>query len=569
MPNASDIAWFKTNFSQQIQAQITNTPITVDFLAAIACQETGEIWPILRKAGLNVATVLELCVGDTLDDTGGRKAFPKNKQALLSHANGQAMFDVARQALVDMAKHIPSYAKTAQNPNKFCHAFGMFQYDLQFLDTDPDYFLKGGYKDFDIGLARAMTELKAGIKQLGFQSKTSLTDFEMACVGIVYNAGHFNPKLGLKQGHFDGQDFYGQELFNFIRLAHSVDTPGAPATLTAAANVATISAPTPVSSTGDTKVADTGGGSGLLIRATPSRTAANPTANVVAEIPDGHPVIVDDRANAKAGFTPIETSLQGANVQGFAMTKFLAAAPPQTDLAASASVVPQVAAPPAVYAPIPDGVIVKRTQPAGAQSLNESGRPSRSGTTPGELCTSIAGIIAWLAVDNPKYARYAPVAGKTFCNIYAHDFCTLNGVYLPRVWWTGPAIALFAQGKQVDAKVGVTVDEQRANDLFRWLRDYGPSFGWRRTGTPTKLQTEVNQGAIGLIVARRKVEDKSGHIVAVVPETSNQKAKRDAQGNVTAPLQSQAGAKNFQYGTSKAGWWTGDQFAEFAFWLHA
>ena len=230
---------------------------------------------------------------------------------------------------------------------------------------------------------------------------------------------------------------------------------------------------------------------------------------------------------------------------------------------------PQVSAPPEAFAPIPAGVIIKRTQPAGAQSLNEPGRPSRSGTSPDELCTSIAGIISWLAVDNPKFVRYAPVSGKTFCNIYAHDFCTLNGVYLPRVWWTGPAIALFAQGKPVDPKVGVTVDEQRANDLFRWLRDYGPSFGWRRTGTPTKLQTEVNQGAIGLIVARRKVEDKSGHIVAVVPETASQKAKRDAQGNVTAPLQSQAGARNFQYGTSTPAWWTGSQFAEFAFWLHA
>ena len=59
----------------------------------------------------------------------------------------------------------------------------------------------------------------------------------------------------------------------------------------------------------------------------------------------------------------------------------------------------------------------------------------------------------------------------------------------------------------------------RANDLFRWLRDFGPRFGWRQTGTITKLQQEVNQGAIGLIVARRKEDGKSGHIVAVVPET--------------------------------------------------
>ena len=70
-----------------------------------------------------------------------------------------------------------------------------------------------------------------------------------------------------------------------------------------------------------------------------------------------------------------------------------------------------------------------------------------------------------------------------------------------------------------------TIDEQRANDLFRWLRDFGPRFGWRQTGTPTKLQEAANLGGIGIIVARRKIDGKSGHIVAVVPETNDQKGQ--------------------------------------------
>ena len=61
----------------------------------------------------------------------------------------------------------------------------------------------------------------------------------------------------------------------------------------------------------------------------------------------------------------------------------------------------------------------------------------------------------------------------------------------------------------------------RANDLFRWLRDFGLRFGWRQTGTLTKLQQAANQGAIGLIVARRKEEGEPGHIVVVVPETDD------------------------------------------------
>ena len=66
-----------------------------------------------------------------------------------------------------------------------------------------------------------------------------------------------------------------------------------------------------------------------------------------------------------------------------------------------------------------------------------------------------------------------------------------------------------------------------------------------------------------------KQDGKSGHIVAVVPETTEERAVRNAAGEVTKPLQSQAGMVNFRRGTSTLNWWKGDQFAESAFWLHA
>ena len=47
------------------------------------------------------------------------------------------------------------------------------------------------------------------------------------------------------------------------------------------------------------------------------------------------------------------------------------------------------------------------------------------------------------------------------------------------------------------------------------------------------------------------------------------RAKRDAAGEVSMPLQSQAGVKNFRYGNGKANWWRGSEFAESAFWVHA
>ncbi len=135
MPNTDTIRWFKNQFHTQIEAAGRSTPFTLDMLTAIACQETGHIWDILRKK-LSTAEVLALCVGDTLDSPK-RNAFPKTKRDLIAKPKGKEMFDIARQALVDMAKFIPGFKGAAANPDKFCHGFGVFQYDLQFFRVDP------------------------------------------------------------------------------------------------------------------------------------------------------------------------------------------------------------------------------------------------------------------------------------------------------------------------------------------------------------------------------------------------------------------------------------------------
>src|SRR6185295_10565587 len=108
MPNAADMKWFKQNFHAEVEAAIAHTPFTLDLLVALACQETGDVWPILRKKPLTLDQILALCVGDTIDfkpPNGGRKAFPRNKAALLAAPRGDEMFAVARKALEDMAQH--------------------------------------------------------------------------------------------------------------------------------------------------------------------------------------------------------------------------------------------------------------------------------------------------------------------------------------------------------------------------------------------------------------------------------------------------------------------------------
>jgi hypothetical protein len=218
--------------------------------------------------------------------------------------------------------------------------------------------------------------------------------------------------------------------------------------------------------------------------------------------------------------------------------------------------------------PLRPGRSVRRRDPASAHSLSEARQPGRQGSDPATLRAELDAIIDWLGVDEPAHLRYQPQGRTTFCNVYAHDYCHLAGVYLPRVWWTPGALVRLARGESVEPLIGNTIAEMRANDLFRWLRDFGAGFGWRQTGTLTKLQLAANQGAVALVIARRKNDGQAGHVSAVVPEGGDHGARRDREGEVTLPLQSQAGARNFRRGTGSGDWWRGDDFAEFGFWVH-
>jgi hypothetical protein len=569
MPDKKDILWFKQQFNQQVGAKLAGTPFTLDMLTAIACQETGYIWRVLRKQGLSVGRILELCVGDTLDADRGRRAFPKTKADLLSRPNGAEMFAISHQALVDLAVFINDFKPAAKKAHKFCRGFGIFQNDLQFFLEEPDFFLQKRYADFDVCLNKCLGELRKAMKRIGWEHKTSLTDLEMAGVAIAYNTGRFNPSKGLKQGFFDGQKFYGEHFFDFLRLSKSVQlgANGHQPTGEPINGSAPIPPPTPVTATGKIYEVDVRS-SPLRLRSEPQIDESNPNGNVIAFLPDGQ--LVQAVTDRKVGeFLEVETSLLGAHHRGFASARFLKPAPDVEDV----PVLRPEPEPPstgivAVFMPRRAGTVTRRQDPASAHSLNEPGQPGRQSNTPDGLRAELAAIIDWLGVDKETNKRYWPREGRTFCNMYAHDYCHLAGVYLPRVWWSPGAIERLAQGEEVEAQLGRTIDEQRANDLYRWLRDFGLRFGWRRTGTLTKLQLEVNQGAIGVIVARRREDGKSGHIVPVVPETNEYQARRDAAGEVIAPLQSQAGATNFRYGPGRRDWWKGEQFAESAFWLH-
>jgi hypothetical protein len=570
MPDRNDIRWFKRRFGARIAPALAGTPLSLDLIVALACQETGFIWSKLRRADMPEARILALCVGDTIDARadGSGRPFPKNRLDLLGHPRGAEMFAIARRALLDMAEHVPGYARSVANPDKFCRGFGLFQRDLQHFRTDPDYFLERRYARFEQTLAMCIDELRRGLRKLGYEHRERLTDEESARLAIVYNTGRFRPERGLRQGHFDGQRFYGEAMLAWLRLAQTVTAGRAPPALPEPRpGQAIVPPPAQVEARGRFHRVETRG-STLRLRREPRRSVP-PTANVIADLPDGHPVRAVDDVPID-GFLQIETSLLGAHLRGFASVDYLvrddrirgipliapAPVPPQRGIVAA-----QLSAPRAGD--------VRRRAFAGPYPLDESGQPTRRGRDPQTLREELAAIVDWLASDDRAHLRYQPRDGATFCNVYAHDFCHLAGVYLPRVWWTEAALLRLAGGETLRPLLGNTVREMRSNDLFHWLRDFGPHFGWRRTGSASALQREVDQGAVGLISTLRRHNGRPGHLAMVVPQTARHVARRNADGDVIAPVQSQAGTVNFRYGTGIAEWWKDAKYADAAFWLHA
>jgi hypothetical protein len=217
------IGWFKKQFAAEINAATQGTPFHLDFLTAIAIQETYEVWGRAHERK-TTPEVLELCVGDILDASGGRNsnAFPQSRAVLEKAPNGPKMFKIARQALVDMADVATEYKKYLKNKNKFCHAFGIFQYDIQAFKHDPDYFLNKEWSNFSKCLGKCLMELHESWGST-FPKKTKLTDKELVYIAIAYNKGSADTRKSFKQGYKGKGEkkYYGEYIWDYMQLSKS------------------------------------------------------------------------------------------------------------------------------------------------------------------------------------------------------------------------------------------------------------------------------------------------------------------------------------------------------------
>lgn len=74
-----------------------------------------------------------------------------------------------------MAAKISAYQPALTNQNKFCHGYGIFQYDIQcFCNVDPDYFVRRDYEIFEQSRGKCLSELKAKKTKIGLDGRPGI-----------------------------------------------------------------------------------------------------------------------------------------------------------------------------------------------------------------------------------------------------------------------------------------------------------------------------------------------------------------------------------------------------------
>lgn len=276
---------------------------------------------------------------------------------------------------------------------------------------------------------------------------------------------------------------------------------------------------------------------------------ANSSSSILATLPFGHECTSMDESDQ---WWHLKTEVDNVPIEGYINSDYLTHT--VFDIGKESGIVPVHLTENLNYVN-PDST--SRAHPIGDQN-----KVIRDMTSQQSKIDSIHQIISYLDVESSmRYQR----TGYTYCNIYAYDFCYLCNVYLPRVWWSPLSLIELSNGHSVPIQYDNTVFEIRANEIFHWLKDFGPTFGWQRVFSPQDLQDAADRGKIGVIVANTKNHSKSGHISVVVPQTDeNQPVK--IEGKVTTPVMSDAGWNNHNYYSYR--WWTREKYSFFGFWIH-
>ena len=149
------ISWLKKNFAKQIAVAVEGTHYSADHICGIACQETAYFWLRLIDK-IPVEDVCARCVLDASGDAPNttRKTFPCDTKAFRKEYG-----DERTDALIEEANKT-RVLRGYSRKNWVYKGYGLFQYDLQFVRVDPDFFFEKQWYCFDACLERVMRELR-------------------------------------------------------------------------------------------------------------------------------------------------------------------------------------------------------------------------------------------------------------------------------------------------------------------------------------------------------------------------------------------------------------------------
>ena len=149
------VNWMKTNYATIINEALKDTLFSPELLYAIACQETAIYW-VKWINDYEPSEVLGRCIFDASGDVNGKRSvFPKNTADFI------AKFGQDKANLLINEANLTRAWRGLVNKSWVYAGYGIFQYDIQYVLTDPDFFFQKKWYYIEDCVSKAKEELLA------------------------------------------------------------------------------------------------------------------------------------------------------------------------------------------------------------------------------------------------------------------------------------------------------------------------------------------------------------------------------------------------------------------------
>lgn len=155
-------AWINASFGPSLSQAVSGTPVTLPLVAAIACKETFNIW-LPRIDAVPAGRLLGCCIGDASGDVAGhpRRAFPQTTAAF------RQRYGDARTDMLVGETNAARALRGLPPAHMVYKGYGIFQYDLQHVLADQDFFFGRQWHDMGACAAKLVGELQAKLQASG------------------------------------------------------------------------------------------------------------------------------------------------------------------------------------------------------------------------------------------------------------------------------------------------------------------------------------------------------------------------------------------------------------------